>query len=267
MAGLVALDMYDWPELRAETTAFWHLLRAQLAQEGIEADTDITRASDVSVPWRDPGLLLAQTCGLPLVSGICADAVAFARPSYDVEGCARLDGGGTYRSALIARKDAPDALDAYRGGIAAVNDWGSQSGYNAFAHALSDLPGAKSGFFDRVTVSGSHRASADAVAAGAADLCALDAVAWAIYQHVEPTRAEALKVLGWTAPAPTPPFITAPKNRELASAICRALDRAARAAPACPALPVSVDPTEPQDYRPIRDMAACVERIAFVSQI
>ncbi|MEM7507724.1 MAG: PhnD/SsuA/transferrin family substrate-binding protein [Pseudomonadota bacterium] len=266
MAGLVALDMYDWPELRTETDAFWQRLSGFLAEDGIDADSQLTRFEEVSTPWRDPDLLLGQTCGLPLISGKCGDAVVVARPCYGVEGCEDVD-GGTYRSALICRSDAADDLADFRGKTAAINEWGSQSGFNAFADALGDLGLGPAGFFGNVLLSGSHRASADAVAAGKADLCALDAVAWAIYKTVAPRQTADLQVIGWTAAAPCLPFITAPKNRDLAQALCHALDRAARASPPCPALPVRVGPADPTDYQPIREMAARVKGIAFASQI
>ena len=70
-------------------------------------------------------------------------------------------------------------------------------------------PLAQSGrFFVGSTLTGSHRTSADAVAQGVADLCAIDCVCWAILRRHEPERTEGLRAIGWTAPAPGLPLIT-----------------------------------------------------------
>jgi ABC-type phosphate/phosphonate transport system substrate-binding protein len=55
---------------------------------------------------------------------------------------------------------------------------------------------------------GSHRASAQAVAAGEADLAAIDAVTWRMLERWEPV-AVGLRVVALTAPTPGLPLIAA----------------------------------------------------------
>ena len=248
--------MYDWPELRAETDGFWCALRHSLAQAGLPAPDVLSRPEDVTAPWRDPDLVIGQTCGFPLIHGLAEPSVAFACPTYAVEGC----GPGNYRSAFLARRDGRRTLADFRGSRAAVNGWDSQSGYNALAHALSSLPREEgfppeAPFFASVTLSGAHRRSASLVAGGEADLCALDAVAWALFQRFEPDHARRLTVIGWSAEAPALPFVTSPRFADRAPVLLQALQRALEALPPCPALPVSVRRTSRSDYRVIRDMA------------
>ncbi|MEM0942652.1 MAG: PhnD/SsuA/transferrin family substrate-binding protein, partial [Pseudomonadota bacterium] len=193
--------------------------------------------------------LLGQTCGLPLTLGLAAPAQPFARPSYGVEGC----GSGTYRSVLLAREAG--TLADFQGARAAINGWDSQSGCNALKDAVAGYPAP---FFREVRVTGAHRASADALWAGEADLCALDAVAWALYQMAEPARAAVLHPVGWSAVTPSLPYVTSPAFAAHAPALVAALEAAIQALPPSPALPVAVMPASLADYAPIAEMNARV---------
>lgn len=248
--AIVALQMYDWPEVRHRTDAFWADVAAALRAEGLEAPLRLSRPQDISKPWVDPALLLGQSCGLPYVSGHCGGAVPVARGTHGVEGC----GPGTYRSALVCRAGEAGPLERFRGRTAAVNEYGSQSGCNALADAvrlLGEVP------FGRVLLTGSHRASALAVAEGRADIAALDAVAWALFaEHEAPARAR-LDVLTWTDEMPALPFITAAAHQDAIPALRRALAAAAR--PGNPTgVPVGIVPAADADYAPVRAMAARV---------
>ena len=244
---IAALQMYDWPEVQGRTDAFWAAVARALGDEGVAAPERLSRPADPAAAWRDPALLLGQSCGLPFVSGLCGEAVPVARPVYDAEGC----GAGTYRSALVCRAGEQGPLRAFRGRVAAINEYGSQSGCNALADAVRSLG---DGFFGEVLLTGSHRASALAVAGGQADIAAIDAVAWALFAEVEPAARGRLAVLGWTPETPVLPFITAPAHRERIPALRRALAAAAR--PGNPAgVPVGVVPATAADYAPVRAMA------------
>jgi ABC-type phosphate/phosphonate transport system substrate-binding protein len=247
---IAALQMYDWPEVAPRTDAFWDDVAAALAEEGIAAPAALERPADLSAAWLDPALLLGQSCGLPFVSGLCGGAVAVARPVYAAEGC----GAGTYRSALVCRAGEEGPLEAFRGRVAAVNEYGSQSGCNALADAVRPLGDE---FFGDVVLTGAHRASALAVARGEADLAAVDAVAWALFAEFEPEARRKLAVLGWTEEMPALPFITGGVHADRAPAVFRALARAARPENAA-GLPVWVLPAADSDYDPIRAMAARV---------
>lgn len=63
-------------------------------------------------------------------------------------------------------------------------------------------------FFGAARLSGSHLASAQTVAAGDADLAAIDAICWAHMERHRPAVAQALRVLAWTDSAPGLPFVS-----------------------------------------------------------
>lgn len=243
--------MYDWPEVQGHTDAFWAAVRQALPST-LDAPAHLSRPDDISAPWRDSGLLLGQTCGLPYVSGRCAEAVPVARPVYDVPGAR----GGLYASALVCRSGAGTQLADFRGATAAINEPGSQSGMNALADAVVDVDARGSGgFFGEILHSGAHRRSATMVADGEADLAAIDAVAWALFGLFEPDRHSRLHVVAWTRPMPALPFITArPAHRDDLLAALRAGCRSVSG----PGIPVDVLPAGDADYDPIRRMAARV---------
>ena len=205
MSPRAALPMYDWPEARAATDRFFNALRAHVP----ELPAALTRPSDTAAlhaRWRDPALLLAQTCWGPMGQGLAAHVTVLAQPDYsDVPG----GRGVFYRSALVARDGAACPVPATPGpvlpeGLArrrlAINGADSLSGALALvADAGVSLQGAR--------VTGSHRASIRAVAEGGADLAAIDCRSWALALEHEPA-ARALRVIGWTAERPGLPFIT-----------------------------------------------------------
>ncbi|MEM6662412.1 MAG: PhnD/SsuA/transferrin family substrate-binding protein [Pseudomonadota bacterium] len=250
---IAAMQMYDWPEVQGTHDAFWAVAAEALRDAGINAPPAMTRFAELSGTWARPDLLVGQTCGLPFSRGLCGDAVPFARGDYRIEGAT----GGTYTSAIIVRRDGPDALEGLpdktlSGMTAAVNEWGSQSGCNALADAMGSAAGRPQ-VFGGVKISGSHRQSATLVADGAADIAALDAVAWDLYSHLEPARRENLKAIGWTRPMPALPFITAPANLRLAEPLATALAEAARQVSG-PGLPRAILPADADTYAPVREM-------------
>jgi ABC-type phosphate/phosphonate transport system substrate-binding protein len=217
MPAVASLPMYDFPELAAATDALWAALAAGLRRRGVAAPGRLTRpAGDLHAHWRDPDLLLSQCCMGPVALTLGGAVRVIAHPVYDAEGCE----GPTYRSALVARAaDAGRTLGEFRGRTAAVNGPDSLSGRHALREALAPFgPGR---FFGGVVVTGAHRASARAVAEGRADLAAIDCVSWALIGRVEPALAERLTVVGWTAPAPSLPLVTAAGTPPAAAAALR----------------------------------------------
>ena len=183
---IAALPMYDFPELREVTDAFWEGLRGHLAAAGLTGiPSALTRPADVYAHWLDPQLLLSQTCGFPLTHELKGKVRYLATPGYEAPGC----DGSTYRSFVIVR--AVD--DIQRGGdlssrVVAFNGADSQSGCNVLKHYLAGQ-GIVNGLLRGAIESGAHRKSVALVKAGLADFCAVDCVSW-------------------TAPAPCLPFIT-----------------------------------------------------------
>jgi len=221
---VIALPMYDWPEVRPATVALAAALNAALLREGLPAAHGVARANDVESLWRRADLAIGQTCGAPYARGLSAHVDLIATPHYAVEGCA----GPYYRSAIIARSD-DDAktLADLAGRRAAFNDAGSQSGWFALAGALRVPPAALGDRFDALVETGAHRASIMAVAEGRADCAAIDAVAWALARRHMPAQTHGLRVLAWSPFYPALPFVV---SRARPVAERRAIRRAVFAA-------------------------------------
>jgi ABC-type phosphate/phosphonate transport system substrate-binding protein len=264
-APVASLPMYDFPELAAETDALWDAIACAMRARGIEAPARRARpGGDLVAHWTDPALLLSQTCGWPLTTCLKGRVRVLATPIYDAEGC----DGPTYRSALVVRAGDPArALADLRGRRVAVNGTDSLSGCHALRAAVAPL--ARAGrFFGSVDATGAHRLSARAVAAGEADLCAVDCVSWRLIRRVEPALAHALRVIGWTDPAPALPFVTASGASDaLARALTGALADALRdpgAAAAREALGVAgVTAASPQDYAPVAAVGAAADAAGY----
>ena len=269
---IAALPMYDWPAIAPATDAFWAAVRERLGQVGVAAPAALMRPEDPARAWRDPDLLLAQTCGMPFVSGLCGAARIVARPDYGLPDAA----GGLYRSVIVAAAEAgegegegegPAALRSRRGGRVAVNEWASFSGHVALRAHLATLRQDEDGpFFAAAVLSGSHRESARMVARGAADLAALDAVAWALLRAHEPETAAALRVVARTEPAPALPFIAAARFAPLAARLAGALDAAASCLSPVAGLPRRIFAATAEEYAPVRERARQAAREPFAPE-
>ena len=216
-----SLPMYDRPELRPATDAFWALTRDALRPQGIDAPEALSR--DAASPWdlwTSPDLLLSQTCGLPLRARLHDRVQLVCTPDFGLPHCPF----GHYTSVLVTRRDLADAPLARLLTRPAANEALSQSGWGALcAHA------ARHGLTPRRPVlTGGHAASARAVLAGRADIAAIDAQTWRFLLRHEPDLA-ALHEYARTEPTPALPLITA-KGRDPAP-ILAALEDALAALP------------------------------------
>ncbi len=201
---VAALPMYDRAETRPATRRFWALVRAGLGRRGIAAPAALARPGDAGLwaLWEHPRLVLAQTCGLPFRARLAGRVTLVATPDYGLPDCPP----GHYRSLLVVRAGDPrGCLADFAGARLAVNDALSQSGWAAVAAHAAALGIA----FGAALVTGSHRASAAAVAAGRADLAGIDAVSLALVARWEPGLAARLRVLDRTPPTPGLPLIAA----------------------------------------------------------
>jgi ABC-type phosphate/phosphonate transport system substrate-binding protein len=209
--------MYDFPELRWATDALWAAIAARVPG----APARLARGRALMDVWTDPALLLAQTCGYPLVTSLAGKVRLVAVPRYRAAGCA----GILYRSAVIVRADEPAAcLADLRGRRCAVNGAESNSGMNVLRAAIAPLA-ERARFFGSVIMTGAHDASVGAVARGDADVAAIDCVTWAQLQRLRPGAVAGLRVLAWTAATSGLPLITSVRTDSATrDRLVRALD-------------------------------------------
>ena len=196
--------MYDWPEVRWAHDALWSAIAVRLEAAGIPAPKTLDYSRPSEEVWRDPGLVLSQTCGYPYATRLSAHLRLVATPVYDVEGC----DGPLYSSAIVVRKgEGGRTLADFAGRRFAYNSDDSLSGYVAPRAEMRSARLDADAFTWIET--GGHRESVRAVASGAADIASIDAVCWALAHDHEAQSVSALKVLVWTTKRPALPFVTA----------------------------------------------------------
>lgn len=204
VAMTASLPMYDLPGLRDATDAWWAALRDRLRGAGFNnVPQRRTAITDRETHWTDPKLVFSQTCGFPLLYRLGHRVQLVATPVYDVEGC----DGPHYSSVVLVRAiDGLRGLEDLRGLTVAFNGEDSQSGYNCLRSMVAPL--ARAGrFFGGAVLSGAHLNSAGAVAAGDADVCAVDCVTWQLARQTGIAPA-GLTVLAISPQAPALPYIT-----------------------------------------------------------
>ena len=190
--------MYDRPETRAANDRLWSLAAAHL--DG--APEHLTRDMDLSEVWTHPDLLLSQTCGLPFALGLHTQVQLVAAPDFRLDDCPP----GYYRSAIVTRRGETRRLPDLLSRDPIINDRISQSGHNALIR-FAETQGAP---LAPPQQSGSHRASAQAVAEGRAGIAAIDANTWRMIARWD-GFADTLTVVAHTPPTPAMPFICGPK--------------------------------------------------------
>jgi ABC-type phosphate/phosphonate transport system substrate-binding protein len=202
---IASLGMYDLPWLHEANDALWQGIAQRLRAAGLrDVPTWLERERPLAALWRDPNLLLAQTCGYPLRMQLANSVRVVATPRYATE---YGDGAG-HRSALIVAHDAPwQSLAELRGRRVAVNELDSNSGMNLLRAAIAPLAGGQR-FFAQVQTTGAHLASIDAVANGRADIAAIDSVTLSLIERHRPALLHGIRVLATTMTCPGLPLVT-----------------------------------------------------------
>jgi ABC-type phosphate/phosphonate transport system substrate-binding protein len=221
---VASLPMYDLPELRAATDAWWQGLARAFRREGITDMPDaLDRRAAYHEVWLMPDLLFSQTCGYPLTHALAGRVELVATPCYGIEGC---EGPNYCSFVVVAADSAASAIEDLRGLRGAVNGLDSQSGYNALRSLVAGAASAGR-FFGSVTMTGGHRASLAQVASGQADVAAVDCVTHGLLARHRPQALEGTRVLCRTAAAPALPYITrAGVDADLLRRLRAGLDRA-----------------------------------------
>lgn len=221
--------MYVAPSVVIEAQrTFWAFLRDHLRSAGM---VGLPETLDETLPhheaWLDPRLVLAQTCGFPFVKHLKGRVRLVATPVYEVPGCS----GADMCSFIITReRGAPTDLAACRGLRAAINETGSNSGYNLLRAAIAPHAGGRA-FFAEILETGGHLASIEAVRNGRADLAAIDCITHELLRRHAPEQIEGLVILTETPRGPNLPFITRLSAMDDEIAALRAALKAAIASP------------------------------------
>lgn len=193
---LATLPMYDFPEVREATDAFWDAIAKAYGVTG-----KLTRDADCTTTWHNPKLLFSQTCGYPYTHEFKGVLNYVATPHYAAEGC----DGANYRSIIFAREHKP--LSAFQGAIAAFNNRDSMSGMLALKLVFAPL--AKQGrFFGTNLETGGHIHSLQFVQSAKADICAIDCVTVSYLERYRPSALEGLVEIASSPLVPALPFVT-----------------------------------------------------------
>lgn len=211
---LAALPMYARAETAEAERRFWDAVRTHAPELPSELGTP-DRLFD---HWLDPDLRFSQTCGMPYRTALHGRVRIVGTPDYGLPGCPP----GFYNSVFVMRRaGATTDPEVWTGLCLARNSPWSESGWAAPFRYME----ARGLAFDRVQATGAHRASARAVAEGAADIACIDAQTWALICDHDAIALDLAEV-GRTDPAPGLPYITGPSGNPeaLATAVRAAID-------------------------------------------
>lgn len=197
-----SLPMYARPWNRGAHDAFWALVRDGLRARGVVAPDALDHETGHEEGWARDDLVLGQICNLPLrtrfagrltVIGACDHALPETPP-------------GHYRSLWVVRADDPARrVEDCAGYSFAFNEAGSQSGWGSpWADALD-----RGIALAPVLRTRSHAGSVAAVAAGDADLAAIDLRTWLMDEGHDPGHG-ALRIIGRTHATPGQTLVTGP---------------------------------------------------------
>lgn len=267
---LASLPMYDHPEIRAQTDAWWRTIAGCLRREGVDDVPDsLRRDINLEAIWRSPQLLITQTCGYPLRHEFAGILTAIAAPSFGAPGCK----AGEYSSAVVVREeDQARTFADLQGRCLAANAPDSQSGFNCIRDMVADLS-LTGPFFGGIVWSGGHRRSLAVVRSGNADVAAIDAVTLALVQANAPAELQGLRILDWSRSVPALPYAaTARASADLLARLRAGLHNAAQSTAASEARDalfiVGFVDIEDADYEPIvamrqRSEASGVDLVAM----
>ena len=169
---------------------------------GIEVVVDHTAGRTTTEALRHaPALDLVWMCGCPTASLISA-----GRMSHTIVAAPVFAGhrGPVYHSVIVTHTAGPPSLGAALETRLAVNEVESWSGFLGLqAHVERSFPGR---WFADQTVTGSHRASLEALTNRTCDVASVDVTVWEHTLIERPEEVEELRVIDRTVDWPAPPF-------------------------------------------------------------
>ena len=208
----------------------WQALFRQLSDplSAAESGHRLKVVFDGGESWvHSPGLLLAHTCGYPLVTRLHPHYAPVCVPVFELDGCR----GSCYSSWLITGTHRRSTeLAAFAGAVVGVNATDSNSGMNVLRYAIARLNPARP-FFKRVVITGAHRSSMEAVAAGRIDLAAIDAVSYRLVLDQQPGLERRLHIIGQSEYTAGLPFVMPKTGHIAADRVTAGLNRALELTP------------------------------------
>jgi ABC-type phosphate/phosphonate transport system substrate-binding protein len=174
--------MYPFAHLRDAYDELWAAVAARLP----DAPAALDREVDLSTAWHSPDLLVAQTCGWPLVSELADEVEVIG--AFDVR--APFAAECRYRSVLVAAK--PLGIEVWKqdpATVVAQNGPASLSGWVSMLWAWGGTP-------PNVLHTGGHVLSMRAVAAGEAQVASIDALSFEFLAETERATVGRLHVIG-----------------------------------------------------------------------
>jgi ABC-type phosphate/phosphonate transport system substrate-binding protein len=262
---IAQLPMYDFPEIRGATDAFWRAVAERLRRAGLsDVPGGLSRHFDRHEAWRHRGLLIGQSCGYPAMTEYREALAIIAVPLYTAAGCE----GTRHRSFIIVPAGSPArSVEHLRGGRFALNARDSNSGMNLARHAFAPLA-ARGRFFGAVIETGSHAASLALVAREGADTAAIDCVTHAHLARHRAALVGRTRILAETASGPSLPFVTARgTDRGIVAMLREALAGAAADIASAPGLDAlflaGVAPADESDYAVLLDYEREAQRLGY----
>lgn len=189
--------MYDRPETAAVNDRLWSRISEQLPN----APAALDRSEDITFAWRDKGLVLSQTCGLPFSLWVRDHAAYVASPDFHLPDTPP----GYYHSVVIRRADDVRSVEDLLRARPVINELYSQSGHAAL-QAFAQANGIE---LATPHISGGHALSARQVAENTADIATIDANTWRLVTRYDAFSSR-LAVIARTPATPAMPFICGP---------------------------------------------------------
>jgi len=220
---IASLQMYDWPETSEALDNLWYLIQKKLNSSQVPSPKLLTRDDDFLSIWKNPHLLVSQTCGWPYANMLREHCVTFARFDHDIEDCP----SGYYNCVYIgqSKKDIR-FLENFEAFLSAkkiaINSDDSQSGFHVFKE-ITKAPSDKAIPKSHRVITGSHRNSIKTVAEGKARIAVIDAVCFELARRYDPDIVENVAVLGRSLPVPGLPLITSKMHRAIIPSLLEAI--------------------------------------------
>lgn len=205
MTKQASLPMYDFPEVRKATDAWWAGVAKHMQIAGVDnVPEQLQHDKPVKSLWQNEQLFLSQCCGFDVVFGFKDTLMPLLITDWDVEGCQ----DGHYSSWTIVHEDSSyQKISDLHNSVAVINGRESHSGM----HSLMTLiqPHNKEGaFFRRIYESGAHADSLAAIQSKQADVAAIDCVTYALLKAHRPSTIAGTRIIGQTDLAPAHPYVT-----------------------------------------------------------